>query len=446
MLSRRDTLRLLGLAALATSVPALAACGSDSATGDTGDMGAGDMELVSSDVRRAPGDPASITPVVAALHGLAGCLYGRIAGEDGNLALSPYSVAVALAMTANGAAGTTAEEMGHVLGLGDGLDLATYNEGLGALTQAVEGLAGSFPRSDDDPAVIALDSANALFGDRSTAWRAAFLDALARSYGAGMRVVDFVDDTEGARQAVNTWTAEQTHDKIPEILPQGVVDAMTRLVLVNALYFKAPWATEFEPSLTADGPFHRAGGDTVDVPMMHGEIRGAGYGRGPGLTAVRLPYYGTTLAMTIVLPDDGRLADVEGSVAAGGLGEMLAAGGPADVRLTLPRWTFRSTTALNDVLSGLGMPTAFTDQADFGPMTDDGTDLFIGAVLHQTYVAVDEHGTEAAAATAVGMQVTSMPQYVDVTVDRPFLFVIHDVEHGTPLFLGRVADPVGGVA
>ena len=120
---------------------------------------------------------------------------------------------------------------------------------------------------------------------------------------------------------------------------------------------------------------------------------------------------------------------------------MLAAPAPAEIRLRLPRWTFRSDTPLSHVLSELDMPAAFSDAADFTPMTDDATDLKIGAVLHQTFVAVDEHGTEAAAATAVGMQATSMPQYTDVTVDRPFLFVIHDVEHLTPLFLGRVADP-----
>ena len=438
MPTRRDVLRLLGLAALATSVASLAACADDPPSH------AEDVDLVSSDVRRSPGDPAAIGSVVALMHRLGGGLYGGLAGQPGNLALSPYSVAVALAMTANGAAGATAGEMAHVLGLDIAdLDLAAYNGGLGALTQAVEGLAGRFPRADDDPAVIALDSANALFGDRSTSWRAAFLDALAASFGAGMRVVDFVDVTEGARQAVNAWTAERTHDKIPEILPQGVVDTMTRLVLVNALYFKAPWATEFEPSLTADGAFHVDGGDPVDVPQMHGEIRGAGYGSGPGLVAVRLPYYGVTLAMTILMPDDGRLADVEASVGAGRLGDLLAIADMADVRLTLPRWTFRSKASLKDLLSDLGMPTAFTDQADFSGMTDDGTDLHVGAVLHQAYVAVDEHGTEAAAATAVGMQATSMPQYVDVVVDRPFLFVIHDVEHGTPLFVGRVTDPRG---
>ena len=312
-----------------------------------------DMALVASDVERSPGDPAAIGAVVAALHGLAGGLYGRLATTPGNLALSPYSVAVALAMTRNGAAGATADEMDGVLG---STDLAAYNGGLNALTQAVEGLAGSFPRSGDDPAVIALDSANTLFGDRGTPWRDSFLDTLAASYGAGMRVVDWAHDPEAGREAVNTWTADRTHDKIPEILPAGVVDELTRLVLVNALYFKAPWLVEFHDDLTADQPFHRSPGDAVDVPTMLGELRSVGLAQGDGWQAVRLPYFGNTLAMTVVLPDDGRLADVEALVARGDLADVLAAPAPAEIRLRLPRWTFRSDTPLSHVLSELDMP------------------------------------------------------------------------------------------
>ena len=368
-------------------------------------------------------------------------LYGQLSRTPGNLALSPYSVAVALGMTVNGASGPTADEMRKVLRLEGSLEVEAFNGGLNTLTRAVEGLAGSFERRDDAPAVIALDAANALFGDRATPWRRAFLDTLAASYGAGMQVVDWVHDPEAGRKAVNGWTADRTHDRIPEILPAGVVDELTRLVLVNALYFKAPWLVEFDDDLTSDQPFHRSPGDSVDVPTMVGELRAVALAHGDGWQAVRLPYYGNTLAMTVVLPDDGRLPDLETLVAEGDLADVLAAPTPAEVRLRLPRWTFRSDTPLKDVLGALGMPTAFTDAADFAAMTDDASDLKIGAVMHQTFIAVDEHGTEAAAATAVAMQAVSMPQYTDVVVDRPFLFVIHDVEQLTPLFLGRVADP-----
>jgi serpin B len=433
VLTRRDTLRLVGLAALATSVSSLTACGA----GQAHDV-ATDAEIVSSEVRRSPGDPAEIGTVVDLVHRLGGGLYAGLASADGNLALSPYSVAVALAMTANGASGSTATEMVGVLG---GLDLAAYNGGLGALTQAVEGLAGSFPRGDGDPAVIALESANALFGDRGTDWRKAFLDTLASAYGAGMHVVDWAGEPEAGRAAVNSWTADRTHDRIPTILPPGSVDALTRLVLVNALYFKAPWQTPFEEYATSPRPFHVGGGDLVDVPTMRGTLMNAGYAQQDGWTAVRLPYFGGTLAMTVVVPDD--LAALEESVARGGLSAVLAAtSSTRAVTLSLPTWTFRSTSDLGAVLTGLGMPTAFdADAADFSGMTEDADGLHISSVAHEAWIAVDETGTEAAAATAVAVGGTAMPVTIPVDVDRPFLFVIHDVKYGTPLFVGRVTDP-----
>jgi serpin B len=437
MPTRRDVLRLVGLAALATSVSSLAACG-----GDPAPSHADDVDLVSSDVERSPGDAAGIAPVVALMHRLAGGLYGGLVAQDGNLALSPYSVAVALAMAANGAAGSTAEEMAQVLGLDVAdLELTAYNGGIGALTLAVEGLAGSWERQGDDPAVIALDSANALFGDRATTWRAAYLDTLAASYGAGMNAVDWAGDPEAGRAAVNAWTADRTHDRIPEILGEGSVDELTRLVLVNALYFKAPWQTPFEDFATASLPFHVDGGAPVDVPTMRNTLMGASYAEGDGYTAVRMPYYGGTLAMTVVVPDD--LAAFEESVERGDLASVIGNVSPQAVSLSLPKWTFRSSSALGQVLADLGMPTAFGDDADFSAMTDESDGLRITTVAHEAWIAVDEAGTEAAAATAIAVGGTSMPETVSVVVDRPFLFVIHDVAHGTPLFLGRVTDPRG---
>ncbi len=432
MPTRRDVLRLLGLAVLATSAASLTACGEETSSGVP------EPGLVAARADRASGDASRIPAVVESLHRLTGGLYAQIATEGGNLALSPYSVAVALAMSRNGALGRTAKEMDEVLGI---KDLAAHNDGLNALTKAVEGLAGSFEQDGGDPAVIALDSANALFGDKSVGWADQFLDALARSYGAGMRTVDYIEHTEDARAQINAWTADRTHDKIPEILPEGVVDTLTRLVLVNALYFKAPWQTPFDESFTADRVFHRSQTDAVDVPTMSVYLSSAGHGQGPSWQAVRIPYAGSTLAMTVVLPDVGALADVEQQVSDGGLGAILGAHEQVAVRLRLPRWRFRTQASLTEVLGSLGMPTAFTDQADFTGMTDE-VDLHVGAVLHETFVAVDEKGTEAAAATAVAMEAGSAPaQPLEVDVDRPFLFVIHDVEHLTPLFVGRVVDP-----
>lgn len=432
MPTRRDVLRLLSLAALATSTGALVACGEETGSG------VADPGLVAARAERTSGDASQIPAVVQSLHQLTGGLYAQLGTEEGNLALSPYSVAVALAMTRNGAVGRTADEMDQVLGI---RDVAAHNDGINALTQAIEGLAGTYEQDGGDPAVIALDSANALFGDKSVEWNEQFLDALARSYGAGMRTVDYVGHTEEARAQINQWTADRTHDKIPEILPQGLLDTLTRLVLVNALYFKAPWQTPFEENLTADRAFHRSETDTVDVPTMSIYLSSAGYAEGPNWLALRLPYVGRTLAMTVILPEAGALADVEHLVSTGELGAILESDREASVRLRLPKWTFRTQAPLTQVLGTLGMPTAFTEQADFSDMTDR-VDLHIGAVLHETYVAVDEKGTEAAAATAVAMEAGSAPaRPLEVDVDRPFLFVIHDAEHLTPLFVGRVVDP-----
>ncbi|NYJ00310.1 serpin B [Nocardioides thalensis] len=400
-------------------------------------MAQGEVDLAGSDTARSEGDRAAIPGVVAAMHGFAGDLYGELPA-DGNLVVSPYSVVAALGMTLTGAGGHTAREMRDVLGADD-----RFHGGLNALTTYVEGLAGPVPHRDGKE--IALDTANQLFGQRGVGWEKAFLDTLAREYGAAVRTVDFEGAAEDARVLINDWVAGRTHDRIRDLIARGVLDAATRLVLVNAIYLKAPWEKPFEPSSTRDGTFHLTDGGTTRVPMMSGSPYGA-LTRGDGWQAARIPYAGGTLAMTVVLPDEGRLADVEQEVVRGGLPQMLAGGRGTTLDLRLPRWTFRSNAQLAGILGSLGMPSAFGSDADFRPMTDEDLDLRIGEVVHQGFVAVDEHGTEAAAATAVVMETTAMPVTVPFHVDRPFLFVIHDVEHGTPLFLGRVTDPgVGAV-
>lgn len=415
MIDRRAVL----LALLAT--PLVAACRLDDKAAVV--RGGGTSDLVSSSVARATGDRAALPAAVRSLWTLGGGLWEQVSGEPGNVALSPYSIATALAMTVNGAAGQTRDEMLSVLAAASVDEL---NHGVNALTREVEALAGK---------KIALAAANQLFGQRGVAWERDFLDVLAREYGAGLRTVDYA--TDAARDAVNAWTAEQTHGRIEEILPPGSVGAMTRLVLVNALYFKAPWVEQFEEPMTTAGDFHLADGSTVEVPTMHATLAQAGVAVGDGWQAVQLPYEGNELAMTVVLPDAGREVD------AAELPEILAAPRPGGVELALPRWTFRTEVSLREMLTGLGMPTPFdAASADFTPMTESDEQLLIDDVYHQVFVAVDEQGTEAAAATAVVMRATSAVMTPNrLVVDRPFLFVIHDVAHGTPLFVGRVDDP-----
>lgn len=433
MLTRRDVFRGLGLSALAVgAVGLLDGCGDDPGkVAEPPPVGSADLTLASSDVERAAPDAAFLTAGVASMHALGSGLWGQLAGGDPNLAISPFSVAVALGMTVNGAQGSTLDEMLAVLAV-DSVEEA--NAGYNAVTQAVEALAGKVGQDQE----IVLDAANSLFGQDGVAWDEPFLDALAASYGAGVQQVDFVTATEAARQAINGWTADRTRDKIPELIPDGVLNDLTRLVLVNALYLKAPWAAPFEKVMTEDGDFHLADGSTVSVPMMRA-VEGLSGSSGDGWRSARIPYAGARLAMTVVLPDEA--AGVDALVSDGALLEVLATQPDGSVDLTMPKWTFRAPSPLKAPLIALGMPTAFTDDADLTAMSAD-LDLHIQDVVHEVFIAVDEDGTEAAAATAVIVGLESAPMPGEpLVLDRPFLFVIHDVEHGTPLFVGRVGDP-----
>jgi serpin B len=385
-------------------------------------------------------DPAAAAGAAEPVRAFTADLYRRLSGSTGNVVCSPYSVAVALAMTRNGAGGRTAEEMDRVL---HAPGLQQLNGGLGALEVLLEKRSGPVRRADGSAAKVELHVANSLWGQRGLAWQVAFLDALARYYGTGMRLVDYVKDAERARAQINGWTSTQTRGKIDQLLPEGVLDDLTRLVLVNAVYLKAPWEHPFPKPLTGILPFTRADGSTVSVPTMRTTIRGARYARGDGWEAAELRYAGNGLAMTVILPDRGNLQALENDLDGDRIVRILRSPqrvGAVDVRL--PKWRFRTRARLDSTLEALGMPTAFTrGAADFTGMTTQA-ELFISAVLHEAFVAVNEAGTEAAAATGVVVSVTSAgPTPVPMIVDRPFLFLIHDTATSMPLFLGRVTDP-----
>lgn len=439
-MNRRDLLKLLSLSTLAVAAaPLLSGCGADEPAPGVTIEG---VDLVAADVPRAAGDPGAIAAVVAAMHATGGALLGTLgAGEQGNVAISPYSVAAALALTANGARGRTLAQLAPVLGGTRGIE--EVNGGLNALTSHVESLAGPVEKSDGTRTELALDAANAVFGQQGTTWERPFLETLAASYGAGMNTVDWTGATEAARGAVNAWTAEQTADRVEEILPEGSVTTDTRLVLVNTVYLKAPWDRPFDTDRTEDGPFALLDGSSVEVPLMSSaEPTGDAYAEGDGWAAARLPYAGEGVAMTVVVPDAGRFAEVEADLVARGASGYLDALQADRVVVTLPSWTFRFHRSLVAGLKALGVEDLFDSAADLSAMTTDER-LLVSGVEHEVFIAVDEEGTEAAAATAVVVGATSAPLSVELVVDRPFLFVVHDVEHGTPLFLGRVVDPRG---
>lgn len=427
--SRRTLLRLAGLTTLAlAAAPAVSACTLGRAGAEAG--------LVRSHVSRRPPVADAVPAAVAAVDRLAAGLYPAAGATGTNLVFSPFSVALALAMTANGAVGRTQRQMLSVL---DASSVAVLDAGMNALVPALTALAGA-PEEKNMPT---LQIADALFGQSGLAWKQPFLDVLAADYGAGLHTVDFAGATEQAREMVNRWTSEQTAGKIPQILPEGSVTSLTALVLVNAIHVKARWTTQF--SLPSPGPFHLADGSTVRVPTLQSGI-GTAYGDGPGWTAASVPYVGGGLAMTLIVPEPAHgLPVVEHEVARHGVGAILGSLEAASVSVSMPAFSVRTGVSLAEALGALGMPLAFGNGADFSAMTEEVA-LNISDVVHQAVIEVDRDGTEATAATAVTMTASGIEAGGQpFVVDRPFLFVLHDVAHRTPLFVGRVADPRAGV-
>jgi serpin B len=296
---------------------------------------------------------------------------------------------------------------------------------------------------DDAGEPFELSIANAIWAERTYDFLDAFLETLAVNYGAGARLVDFINDPEGARNQINSWVSDETNARIPELIPQGVIDAMTRLVLTNAIFFKASWAEPFPVQQTQDGDFHLLTGATVTTPLMNSQgTRGLLYAEGEDFQALELPYAGDEMAMLVVLPAEGSFTEFEASFDSMALESIVAAMGREEVSVVLPKFEFSTDVPLRQVLTEMGMPSAFEPGvADFSGM--DGTrELYIQDVLHKAFVAVDEEGTEAAAATAVVVGVTSAPaEPKRFEANRPFLFLIRDRVTGAVLFFGRVVDP-----
>jgi serpin B len=370
-------------------------------------------------------------------------LYEVLAAGEGNLVMSPASIHIALLMAFAGAEGETADEMAEVLGVSD-IVADRLHDAVNALDQLLESYNyEQEPLPDGTEQKVVLSIVNALWGQGGFGFEADYLDLLASRYGAGMHVVDFVGATEAARQEINAWVAGETNDRIPELIPAGALNAMTRLVITNAVYLDASWAVPFLAADTADGDFTLLDGTTVTVPIMHGEPT-APYTTGEGWQAFELAYLGEDLAMLVIMPDEGRFDQVEAQLASGLLDDAVAGLAPASLLLSFPKFETRSQVSLRGVLNELGMTDAFDPAvADFSGITTEEP-LHVADVIHEAFIAVDEAGTEAAAATAVVMRATSIPvDQVIVDVDRPFLFALRDRSTGAILFMGRIVNPAG---
>jgi len=384
-------------------------------------------------------DDTDLTMLVDGNSDFAFDLYQAVREMDGNLFYSPYSISLALAMTYAGARGETEQQMAdtlHFILTQDRLHPA-FNSLDIKLSQRGEGAKGK------DGEGFRLNIVNAIWGQKDYEFLSEFLDTLAENYGAGLRPLDFIKAPEQSRITINDWVSDQTEGKIEDLIPQGLIDTWTRLVLTNAIYFNAAWQYPFEEDATRDGTFYLLNGDEITVPMMK-QMESFGYVEGDDYQAVELPYDGREISMVILLPTAGQFESFDDLLDAQRLDKIIGRLEYREVALTMPKFEFESSFRFGEILATMGMPVAFVwEVADFSGMTGN-RDLFIADVIHKAFVSVDEAGTEAAAATAVVMP-TAMPpeEPVEVTVDRPFIFLIRDIETGAILFVGRIVDPSG---
>ena len=364
-------------------------------------------------------------------------VYKQLVLTNTNLVFSPASISIALAMTYAGAAGTTATEMAQTLHFS--LPLDRLHPAFNALDQALASRGQGYSGADGGP--MQVNIVNALWAEKTYTFRSDFLDTLAANYGAGVNLLDFINAPEPSRVTINTWVANQTNNRIQDLLPSGSVDSSTELVLTNAVYFNAAWKNPFDPNDTYDSPFTLLDGSSVSAKLMNAEYSILPAVQGTNFVAAALPYANDSLSLVVVVPDVGQFSQVESSLDATALGTLVAGLTSQQVVLGLPRFKVETGTALKDLLTTLGMTSAFTPGiADFSGM--DGTqNLFIGSAVHKAFIDVAEKGTEAAAATGVVMSKASLPMGLTVRADRPFLYFLRDQPTGAILFMGRVLDP-----
>jgi serpin B len=380
-------------------------------------------------------EAAELEKLVAGNTRFALNLYHRL-DKDENLFYSPFSISLALAMTYAGARTETEKQMAQAL------NFMLSQERLHPAFNALEldFVNRSLASQQKEGKGFQLSIANALWGQQDFSFLGSFLDTLAENYGAGMSLLDFYNAAEASRLVINQWVSDQTKEKIKDLLPEGSIKRETRLVLTNAIYFKAPWRFPFEEAKTKDGLFTMLNGKTASVPMMHQEIRSF-YAQDENSEFFSLPYHDPDLSMLFLVPKAGKFSEWEEALnydyVTGSIQKL------ADTMLVLamPKFSYTARIDLKDKLAELGMPIAFDEtQSDFSGMNGK-KNLRITDVFHKAFVAINEAGTEAAAATGVVVSVDSAPPTVHLTVDRPFLFMIYDSKTGTILFIGRMLDP-----
>jgi serpin B len=395
--------------------------------------GTSSVEGTSSELRAAELNQAATQQVVQDNNAFALSLYGQLAQQDGNLFFSPYSISNALAMTYAGARGETATQMAGTLHFA--LDQERLHAAFGSLRNEIQGAGHN--------RAYQLQTANRLWGQKDYGFLPDFLKATEDNYDAGLIEVDFININarEQARKTINTWVEEQTQDKIKDLIKPDILTVDTRLVLTNAIYFKAAWRHPFAPEQTKDGDFTLADGKKVMAKLMHGHVT-TNYLQFDSFQALELPYEERDLSMIVLLPNEAEgLPAFEKSLTPANLTKWLDKLSDHAVNVTLPKFKVTSEFMLKDVLSEMGMPIAFDrHKADFSGMTTRER-LRISYVVHKAFVDVNEAGTEAAASTAVVMERYSLPPPATFRADHPFVYIIRDNRSGSILFLGRIVNP-----
>jgi len=391
------------------------------------------MLLVAGPLGRAAGaadkkPAAAPEPVIAASNAFAFKFYKQAAEETGNIFFSPYSIVTALSMAYEGARKETAAEMEKTLGLP------------AAAGPRQEFFQKDLARLKD---TLGVDIVDAFWAQNGYKFLPRYVKLLDTYYHADAFGADFAAAADKARLEINAWTEKKTNGKITDLFPENSLNSLTRLVLVNAVYFKGAWGAEFDKSLTADADFFPAPGSTTTVRMMkrEGDSGRVRYAETDDIQILELPYKNAGLSMLILLPSPDGLKKLESALSPAQLDAWRNRLSYERVDILLPRFSLKARYSLNAALSRMGMPAAFTPAADFSGM--DGTKrLYIQQAVHQGFVEVNEEGTEAAAATGVAMGLKSMPmpprQFI---ADHPFLFLIQEKETGRILFIGRVQQP-----
>ncbi len=359
-------------------------------------------------------------------------MYQELVSGDENVFFSPYSITTALGMAYEGARGQTASEMAEVL------DLPTDNQTRWDLMWSYQGYFNQDVDSYD------LSTANAYWLRQNADLKEVYRTAMESYYLAHGEELDFAGDPEGSAETINGWVEDQTNDKIKDLLSPTDINALTYLILTNAIYFKSDWKYQFDSDATQDRPFFKSNGDNIQAEMMHmdDEDINFNYTENEDCQLLKLPYKNDELSMYILLPKENDIASLEAILDNEYLNEMKENLYQDYVKIYLPKFKFEQKYNLNDVLIDMGMPTAFSDGADFSGMTET-VPLYIEKVIHQSFVEVNEEGTEAAAATAVIVgELTSIPPQPPVfNANHPFIFFIEHEETGQILFMGKVENP-----